>query len=584
MKTAIILIIYFIHTICSLTKSAHGTHTEYEDIGFYPQKEHSLMRPYQGTGMTIPNWDIYGHTIVSSNFIRITPDQQSRYGGLWNKVPITFPYWEVHLEFKITGHGKDLFGDGMAFWYVKHSMQPGNVFGSADYFWAEHDTYIAIRYYNDTLTVMTDVDGSGEWTDCFVSQGVYLPTGLYLGVTAATGDLSDNHDVISIKTYRLETPIHLMDKLDQRAMIIPYALSSAHPRDHIDDDHHSSTGRMSWLRFFFYLFLAIIVIVIAGVIGLFIYQKRQERQQKQGAANFFDYEDEEENSAIILSSKTLENDLSLPKTVNKTITNSSSNIQKDDNKSIIIEFIDDDMDQRIARLIESNLNSIPISKSSNAISVPKLSARQAVDKILAGDQDHVNLSLFKGKEQKLELLDYAILSGDKYTITLVIQFLEQTLKSTLFRNELIRRPIAADHYLIYLHSDGRLDEQMDMLNRMGRYEDVAFATYSRATMKSTNIDDAQQQQQIRKLEIALINFTTGGNELMQYHSLINEHITLLKHQLPIESDDRRRCEEVLQIPSNVANNNSNVEDNQLFVIHQPRPCLIGLPLMKTLHY
>lgn len=39
------------------------------------------------------------------------------------------------LEFKVHGHGKDLFGDGMAFWYVKHPMQPGNVFGAADYFW-----------------------------------------------------------------------------------------------------------------------------------------------------------------------------------------------------------------------------------------------------------------------------------------------------------------------------------------------------------------------------------------------------------------------------------------------------------------
>lgn len=36
--------------------------------------------------MTIPNWDIIGHTIVSSSFIRVTPDQQSRYGGIWNKI------------------------------------------------------------------------------------------------------------------------------------------------------------------------------------------------------------------------------------------------------------------------------------------------------------------------------------------------------------------------------------------------------------------------------------------------------------------------------------------------------------------
>ncbi|KAF7495360.1 VIP36-like protein [Sarcoptes scabiei] len=309
-------------------------HTEYEDLGFYPQKEHSLMKPYQGTGMTIPNWDILGHTIVSNSFIRITPDQQSKHGGLWNKFPITFPYWETHIEFKISGHGKDLFGDGMAIWYVRHPMQLGKVFGSADFFWglglfldtyanqngahshshpyisamvnnatmgydhdrdgthtelagceaklrtSEHDTYLAIRYHNDTLSVMTDVDGSGQWTECFVAPGVFLPTGLYLGVTAATGDLSDNHDIISIKTYRLETPIEIMSKLDQRAMIIPHAISSAHPRDHIKDDRSLMTG-ISWLRFIVYLILGLIFVIILGLVGYIFYQKRQEVSRKR---------------------------------------------------------------------------------------------------------------------------------------------------------------------------------------------------------------------------------------------------------------------------------------------------------------
>lgn len=35
--------------------------------------------------MTIPNWDLIGHTMISSDFIRITPDQQSRSGGVWNR-------------------------------------------------------------------------------------------------------------------------------------------------------------------------------------------------------------------------------------------------------------------------------------------------------------------------------------------------------------------------------------------------------------------------------------------------------------------------------------------------------------------
>ena len=33
----------------------------------------------------------------------------------------------------------------------------------------------------------------------FAEDGIRLPTGYYFGVSATTGDLSDNHDVISLK-------------------------------------------------------------------------------------------------------------------------------------------------------------------------------------------------------------------------------------------------------------------------------------------------------------------------------------------------------------------------------------------------
>ena len=34
-------------------------------------------------------------------------------------------------------------------------------------------------------------------------NGIRLPTGYYFGLSAATGDLSDAHDIISVKTYDL---------------------------------------------------------------------------------------------------------------------------------------------------------------------------------------------------------------------------------------------------------------------------------------------------------------------------------------------------------------------------------------------
>lgn len=39
-----------------------------------------------GSGMTIPNWSFFGNTMVTTSFIRLTPDVQSRQGMVWNDV------------------------------------------------------------------------------------------------------------------------------------------------------------------------------------------------------------------------------------------------------------------------------------------------------------------------------------------------------------------------------------------------------------------------------------------------------------------------------------------------------------------
>ena len=62
-----------------------------------------------------------------------------------------------------------------------------------------------LRYIDDTLSVMVDSDGSGDFRKvCFSQSGVKLPTGLYVGLTSATGDLTDNHDVQSFKIWQLD--------------------------------------------------------------------------------------------------------------------------------------------------------------------------------------------------------------------------------------------------------------------------------------------------------------------------------------------------------------------------------------------
>lgn len=68
----------------------------------------------------------------------------------------------------------------------------------------DYETHISIKYYKEVLTVYTDLENNNQWKLCFESANVKLPTGYYLGASATTGDLSDNHDIISIKFYELE--------------------------------------------------------------------------------------------------------------------------------------------------------------------------------------------------------------------------------------------------------------------------------------------------------------------------------------------------------------------------------------------
>ena len=292
------------------------------------QREHSLVKPYQGSGMTIPNWEFFGSTIVTSNYIRLTQDAQSRQGGIWNVVPYQSKYWQIEVGFRAHGHGSELYGDGLALWYVKEPPKGGPIFGNRDYFTGltvvldtyanqhgvhahghpyisamvnngtlhydheadgvhselagceckfrglEHEARVLVQYFNEELIIKTDIENSGIWRDCLSVQGVYLPTHYYFGITAATGDLSDNHDILSIKMRQLSPTIY-----DYQAKIddLPRADYSLPNRDKIDEAKSS----MSALRKLF-----IFVCVIAGVVsvagfGYFLYQSKRNSARKR---------------------------------------------------------------------------------------------------------------------------------------------------------------------------------------------------------------------------------------------------------------------------------------------------------------
>jgi mannose-binding lectin 2 len=52
----------------------------------FMKREHSLIKPYYGSGIEIPFWQFSGSTIVTPNYIRLTSDLQSKVGAIWNSV------------------------------------------------------------------------------------------------------------------------------------------------------------------------------------------------------------------------------------------------------------------------------------------------------------------------------------------------------------------------------------------------------------------------------------------------------------------------------------------------------------------
>eukprot|EP00096_Caligus_rogercresseyi_P004868 TRINITY_DN1946_c0_g1_i1.p1 TRINITY_DN1946_c0_g1~~TRINITY_DN1946_c0_g1_i1.p1 ORF type:complete len:331 (+),score=73.94 TRINITY_DN1946_c0_g1_i1:143-1135(+) len=296
----------------------------------YLRREHSLIKPYQSTGFGIPNWDFTGSTMITSNYVRLTPDTQSNTGLLWNTVPVMTPNWELQVVFKVSGTTKDLFGDGFAIWYTQDRMRGGPVFGSKDLFSGlaviadtysnhngphnhdhpylsaminngslhydhdrdgthtmiggcevkfrnkDYETRIAIKYENDVLTVSHDLSNDGAWTQCFSVEGVKLPTGYYIGASATTGELSDSHDIISMRLYELEVPTERANQ--DRSNIQPSSAFFASPRDHVDDPKPSS---MSGVKMFFILLIGLLGCVACVVVGIMIYQKQQDNSSKR---------------------------------------------------------------------------------------------------------------------------------------------------------------------------------------------------------------------------------------------------------------------------------------------------------------
>lgn len=325
---------------CYASQPSVGDVETIDEQGYY-KREHSLVQPYHGNGMDIPFWSFGGNTVVTSNYVRLTPDRQSKKGSIWNTYPTRMHNWEMVLHFQVHGQAKSLFGDGFAVWYTKEHGEMGSVFGNRDYFTGmavffdtysnhngehshEHpyisamvnngsihydhdrdgthsqvsgctcyfrnskqDTFVMISYINRQVVVMTNIGDSEEWKLCFSTEDVDLPTGYYFGVTAATGDLADNHDVISLKVYDVDGPPEEVPSVAAETVlptidwskILPKAANAEAPRAHIEDAEAVISPRT--YKVMSYGLVILLVVGLVVVVGGIAFIKNQEKTRKR---------------------------------------------------------------------------------------------------------------------------------------------------------------------------------------------------------------------------------------------------------------------------------------------------------------
>jgi len=219
---------------------------------------------------SVPFWQYDGNAIASAENVRITPSLRSQKGRIWSKDMTNFDWWEVDLTFRVTGRGR-IGADGLAFWYSAAKGVEGPVYGSNDQwiglgvFFDSFDNdnkhnnpYISamvndgskvydhqndgstqqlagclrdfrnkpfpvrakIEYFKNTLTVLIHNGMSNNEKDfelCIRSENVVLPKNGYFGVSAATGGLADDHDVLKFVTHSLRSPDMALvpDSIDQ---------------------------------------------------------------------------------------------------------------------------------------------------------------------------------------------------------------------------------------------------------------------------------------------------------------------------------------------------------------------------------
>ncbi|KAL2888057.1 L-type lectin-like domain-containing protein [Ceratocystis lukuohia] len=290
------------------------------------EKQVRSIAPYLDSDMQSRWYDFGGDTIIrTDSHIRLASNLPSQAGWIFSRVPLTATNWEIEVEFKITGTGQ-LFGDGLAMWLTKSRAQTGQVFGSSDKFEglgvfidtyknnrpgvvfpyvmammgdgqtsydknndgkanelagcsarglrnANVPTKLRLTYFQDKiLRLELQYKKEDDWIQCFeVESPPTIPQVAYLGFSAETGELTDNHDIISVKAKNLYKSPTASSNTNNNSGSKGKKGKKAKAKSYADAEGSS------WTWFFFKIIL--FILVVGGIyVGFTAWRTQQARK------------------------------------------------------------------------------------------------------------------------------------------------------------------------------------------------------------------------------------------------------------------------------------------------------------------
>ncbi|XP_048750391.2 protein ERGIC-53-like [Ostrea edulis] len=240
--------------LCSVVFLACGTQLKPRFEYKYSFKGPHLTQ----SNKSIPFWDYGGDAIAGEDNIRLAPSIRSKKGWAWTNQKTNFNQWSVECVFKVTGRGR-VGADGLGVWFTEDKGQDGPVYGNQDmwrglgvfmdsfdndgqhnnpYIMAmvndgtqqyDHQSdgstqqiggclrdfrnkpypvRVKVEYYNKILTVFVNnglTNNKDDFELCLRQENVNLPDSGYFGITAATGGLADDHDVLAFLAHSLHS-------------------------------------------------------------------------------------------------------------------------------------------------------------------------------------------------------------------------------------------------------------------------------------------------------------------------------------------------------------------------------------------